>query len=81
MTREDVAHIVTGAWKELLGRADITGTSDFFKLGGDSLLITRMVRHLNQAFDKRLPVRELLASRTLGGHIELIHALLQEESR
>ncbi|MEV4896440.1 acyltransferase domain-containing protein [Nonomuraea sp. NPDC055795] len=34
--------VLAGLWAELLGQSDLTAESDFFQLGGDSLLITSL---------------------------------------
>ncbi|MGW5435397.1 acyl carrier protein [Nocardia asteroides] len=62
-------------WSELLGRPDLADESDSFELGGDSLLITRLVRKVNEEFDIRVPVRTMLSRRTLGQQTALISEL------
>ncbi|MGW3166865.1 type I polyketide synthase [Streptomyces sp. NPDC001142] len=76
----DPAHAVTAAWKSLLGRGDIDADADFFAYGGDSLLITRMIRHLGQELNVRVPVRAMLAARTLGRQIDVVRAALDAAS-
>ncbi|MGW7068727.1 acyltransferase domain-containing protein [Streptomyces sp. NPDC054855] len=49
----DPAGGVTRLWSELLGRDDIPADADFFDQGGDSLLITRLIRRVNSEFGIR----------------------------
>jgi amino acid adenylation domain-containing protein len=42
-------------WSELLGRANIAATDDFFLLGGHSLLAIRLVHRVHQEFGVALP--------------------------
>lgn len=77
----DPAEGVTRIWAELLGRDDFPADADFFAEGGDSLLITRLIRRVNSEFDVRVPVREMLARRTLNGHIAVVHRIRDETDR
>ncbi|MCC9708341.1 acyltransferase domain-containing protein [Streptomyces sp. MNU76] len=77
----DATEGVTRIWAELLGRDDFPADADFFKEGGDSLLITRLIRRVNTEFEIRVPVREMLARRTLDGHIAVVHRIQDESTR
>ncbi|MFI6290453.1 type I polyketide synthase [Nonomuraea sp. NPDC050790] len=70
--------VLAGLWTELLGHSDLTAESDFFQLGGDSLLITSLARKVNQEFGIRVPVRSMLAGRTLGRQTTIVLDLLAE---
>src|ERR1035437_10123804 len=70
----DLGHVVAAAWTSLLGVDGLTDDSDFFALGGDSLLITRLARQLNGELGIRVPVRDMLAGRTLGRQVEVVAA-------
>ena len=48
---ESTADIVLEVWKSLLGIDDISPTSDFFELGGDSLQVARMADRLRRSLD------------------------------
>ncbi|MFF4104215.1 type I polyketide synthase [Streptomyces sp. NPDC001903] len=71
----DVPARVAGLWSELLGHQDIAATADFFALGGDSLLVTRLARRLSADLGVRVPIRELLLARTLDRQTEVVTAL------
>ncbi|WP_319114942.1 type I polyketide synthase [Streptomyces caniscabiei] len=77
----DATEGVTRIWAELLGRNDSPVDADFFAEGGDSLLITRLIRRVNNEFGIRVPVREMLARRTLNGHIAVVHRIQDESDR
>ncbi len=77
-TPVDPAEGVTRIWAELLGRDELPADTDFFEQGGDSLLIIRLIRRVNDEFGIRVPVREVLARRTLNGHIALARRVLEE---
>lgn len=77
-TLVDPAEGVTRIWAELLGRDEFPADTDFFEQGGDSLLIIRLIRRVNDEFGIRVPVREMLARRTLNGHIALARRVLEE---
>ncbi|MBF6223472.1 hypothetical protein IU479_36040, partial [Nocardia abscessus] len=49
----------------LLAATDIGLDDDFFALGGNSLLATRVVARINEALDADLAVRELFAAPTV----------------
>jgi acyl transferase domain-containing protein len=73
----DMAALLARTWTELLGHEDITEESDFFLLGGDSLLITHLARKLGKELGVRIPIRDLLVARTLGGQCATVRELLE----
>jgi len=76
-----VGAFVRAAWRDLLGRSALTGTSDFFALGGDSLLMTRLVRRVEKEFGVKVAVHDMLAAPTLGEQALLVRAHLDAASR
>lgn len=46
----DVDEVVLRLWREALGVPDAGPDDDFFELGGDSLVATRLVARLRQEF-------------------------------
>ncbi|MDX3434234.1 beta-ketoacyl synthase N-terminal-like domain-containing protein [Streptomyces sp. ME01-18a] len=74
----DPAKGVIRIWAELLGRDDFPADADFFAQGGDSLLMTRLIRRVNSEFGIRVPVREMLAQRTLSGHVAVVRRVRGE---
>jgi len=63
-------------WSDLLGYPDLTDGSDFFDLGGDSLLFTRLARRVSNEFRIEVPVRAMLAARTLGKQRAIVEQLV-----
>jgi acyl transferase domain-containing protein len=72
--------LLAALWTETLGHAELGADADFFRLGGDSLLITRLARRIDQELGVRVPLRALLTSRTLGRQTEIVLELLAERS-
>ncbi|MFE0020209.1 type I polyketide synthase [Amycolatopsis sp. NPDC059021] len=74
----DPAELLTALWRELLGTTEVGVDSDFFALGGDSLLITHLARRVHQALGVRVPLRAMLAGRTLGRQIAVLAESLRQ---
>ncbi|MGG7099751.1 amino acid adenylation domain-containing protein [Rhodococcus sp. 24CO] len=51
--------VVADAFGELLGTEDLGGLDNFFDLGGNSLLATRLVARLGESLGRHVPVRVL----------------------
>ncbi|WP_369145035.1 type I polyketide synthase [Streptomyces sp. R44] len=71
--------LVHELWSEQLGLDGIRDGADFFELGGDSLTVTRLARRMGQVFGVDVPVRDLLAVRTVDGHVALVEDLLIQQ--
>ncbi|MEV6827075.1 type I polyketide synthase [Amycolatopsis sp. NPDC051102] len=71
----DAATAMRQIWSEILGLDDLSDTADFFALGGDSLLISRLIRRANTEFDIRLPVRRMLSARTLHAQVAIVREI------
>jgi phthiocerol/phenolphthiocerol synthesis type-I polyketide synthase E len=72
---QDPAALLTRLWTELLGHDDLVAHSDFFDLGGDSLLATRLARKAGHELGVRVPVRDLMTARSLAAQSELLATL------
>ncbi|MFI1867222.1 MFS transporter [Streptomyces jumonjinensis] len=72
----DARTAVTRAWRQVLGRVELSDDADFFELGGDSPLITRVTAQVSQELGVKVPVRDMLVARTLGGHTGVVAGLL-----
>ncbi|MER8072290.1 beta-ketoacyl synthase N-terminal-like domain-containing protein [Streptomyces sp. NPDC094034] len=70
------AAVLTSIWAELLGQPDLKAESDFFELGGDSLTITRLARRVHKDLGVHVPIRAMLAARTLEKQIAVVLGLL-----
>ncbi|MFI5617745.1 acyl carrier protein [Streptomyces sp. NPDC051567] len=67
---------VAARWTELLGRPGLSPESDFFDLGGDSLLVVRLARRLGDDLGVRVPVRALMTGPTLAQQTALVESLI-----
>ncbi|MEP7192894.1 MAG: phosphopantetheine-binding protein [Actinomycetota bacterium] len=54
-------------WSEVFDRDDLTDGSDFFALGGDSLMAIRLMAKLRGQFAVRVPLRLVFKEPTLSG--------------
>ena len=75
------AAVLTGLWSQVLGHAELTEDSDFFALGGDSLAITTVAHGLRRSLGVAVPLRDLMAGRTLAGQTAAIHDALAGAGR
>ncbi|WP_434741523.1 type I polyketide synthase [Micromonospora sp. SH-82] len=73
----DPAVLVPKLWAEVLGHPELDDDSDFFALGGDSLLITQLARRIHDEWGLRVPLREMLAGRTLGRQTAIVQDTLR----
>lgn len=65
---ESFAPRVAEVFQEILGGdAPMNGESDFFELGGNSMLGARLVARLRQVFDVKVTIRDVFRGRTVDG--------------
>jgi len=74
-TEEQLAAI----WGEILGIEQVGVFQDFFELGGDSLLATKIIVRVRDIFSVELPLGNLFASPTVAGIAEYINKQSQIE--
>lgn len=68
----DADVVMRAAWHDLLGLDEVASDDDFFQLGGDSLLVVRLIRVIDTSAGIRLPPRDLLVARTFGQQVEVL---------
>lgn len=66
-------------WQEVLGHKDIGTDQDFFRLGGHSLLITRLQNRIRNHFAIDLDLSQFFSKKTIEQMAELISALRQSQ--
>ncbi|MGW8380600.1 amino acid adenylation domain-containing protein [Streptomyces sp. ODS28] len=66
---------VAGMWTELLGLPSVGREENFFSLGGDSLLATRLVTRVHAELGVELPMRDVMRAPTVAGLSALIGGL------
>ena len=76
---EEIAETVAHLWEELLGVAVADTAADFFDLGGDSLLATRLTARLLDTFGVDLPVRVVFEAPTVAGVAAAVEAEILRE--
>ncbi|HEX4952274.1 MAG TPA: condensation domain-containing protein, partial [Thermoanaerobaculia bacterium] len=64
-----VAQLLSGIWGELLGRGGLGGESDFFAVGGHSLLAVRLASRVREVLGVELPLASVFAHRTLAEQV------------
>jgi len=66
-------------WTKLLGIKKIGIDDDFFELGGDSLLASRLISRLNETFQIDISVDYLFSRSTIAKIAEGIEEIIIEE--
>jgi len=56
---------LAGIWEEILGKRPVGAQDNFFELGGHSLLAVRLMRRIEQAFKRKLPLVTLFEAPTV----------------
>jgi acyl carrier protein len=74
--RNDNEALVASIWEELLGVRDIGMHDNFFALGGQSLLATRVMTRINETTGVELPVDTIFNQPTIAG---VAHALFERQ--
>ncbi len=67
-TKEEVFHVLSSIWEEVLGEKDPAKDRDFFEAGGDSLNSIRMAVLIEEYFGLSIP-QEVLFEKTMAGEI------------
>ncbi len=73
--RNPVEEIVAGIWCEVLKLPSVGRTSNFFNLGGHSLLVTQVLARVREYLKVEMPIRSLFEAAT----VEQFAQLVQEQ--
>ncbi len=68
----DVEQELLHIWKEVLGATSIGLNDDFFQLGGNSLILIRLISRIHKSFGIEISIRKAFENRTIGAQSELI---------
>lgn len=77
-SNQEVSVVLANLWKELLNHNELDDHSDFFELGGDSLLLVGLIRRVNRAFNIEVSPRSMVSAKTLRNQTLIIRELLGE---
>ncbi|MGW6916084.1 amino acid adenylation domain-containing protein [Kitasatospora sp. NPDC054939] len=75
----DCEELLAELWQEVLGRPQVSRHDDFFALGGQSLLATRLGARIRDTFALDLPMRTVFEARTLAAMARRIEDRLLAE--
>ncbi|MEU9608307.1 beta-ketoacyl synthase N-terminal-like domain-containing protein [Streptomyces sp. NPDC048057] len=78
--RDDTEKRIVALWEEFLGFEGIGMHDDFFELGGQSLMGTRMLNRMRETLGVTVPLRELLSHPTPARLGEVVTAAKAAES-
>lgn len=76
--RNELEQSISAIWQELLGLQHISIFDNFFELGGNSLITTRLISRLREAFPIDLPLQVVFTSPTIAQQAEIVEQLLLE---
>lgn len=63
---------IAAIWAEVLGQAEVGVTTDFFALGGHSLLLVQVAARLRDAFEVEVSLRRLFNARTVEAMLDAV---------
>ena len=69
--------VLAGIWAQMLGVVRMGVEDDFCELGGHSLIATRVMSRVREAFKVEVPLRSLFEHRTVGGFSEQVDIALR----
>jgi aspartate racemase len=70
--RSAVEKVIAGIWQETLGAEGIGVTDNFFDLGGQSLIATRVLSRVREKLQAEVSMRQFFDAPTVGGMAALI---------
>ncbi|HTV18221.1 MAG TPA: amino acid adenylation domain-containing protein, partial [Polyangiaceae bacterium] len=79
--RSELELALAATWREVLGLERVGLSDDFFALGGNSLLATRLVSRVRAAFDLDLPLRDLFEAPELGAFAARVRQALDADRK
>jgi amino acid adenylation domain-containing protein len=67
-----IEELLSELWSDVLGVGRVSVESDFFELGGNSLLATQLVSRMREAFRVEMPLRQLFERPTIRSLAQLL---------
>jgi amino acid adenylation domain-containing protein len=77
--RTPVEEVLAGIWSEVLGLERVGINDNFFHLGGHSLMATKVVARLRDAFGTPFPLRKIFEEPTVAGLAEALDEAIRTE--
>ncbi len=69
-----IEELLSELWSDVLGVGRVSVESDFFELGGNSLLATQLVSRVREAFRVEMPLRQLFERPTIRSLAQLLES-------
>ncbi len=76
--RTPIEALIQQIWRQVLQVHEIGRSDDFFRLGGHSLLGTRMIAHVRSAFGVEVPITWLFEAPTIAGLAQRIDEAIRQ---
>ncbi|MBD8498497.1 SDR family NAD(P)-dependent oxidoreductase [Paenibacillus arenosi] len=75
-TYSEIEGVVIWAWKRVLGYEELDVHANFFEIGGDSILITRVHQAIDEVFPSLITISDLFSYPTVARITSHLHALI-----
>jgi acyl carrier protein len=80
-TMHDPARVVADSWCAVLGVPSVAADDDFFELGGDSIMVTRIVSYLRRTLDIEVDMLQVWDTPVFGDFRDAVAAQMSEGAR
>jgi acyl carrier protein len=79
--RTEAEQQLAALWCQVLGREEVGIYDNFFEVGGDSLLVTRLIPEIRRLFHLELPLNHLYEKNTIASLAQFIQTMAQTADR
>lgn len=69
---DDVTMYVKEQWQEILGVSSVSGDSNFFEQGGDSVMVLALIERLESRWSVQLPLEDFFAEPTVSTAAQMV---------
>jgi acyl carrier protein len=77
----DPAEVIADSWRAVLGVPAVVAEDDFFELGGDSLMVNRIVSYLRRELAIEVDVLQVWETPVFGEFRDAVTAQMSQEAR
>jgi len=74
--RDDTAEVVAASWRKALNVSEVADDDDFFELGGNSIVVTRIVSQLRRELGIEVDMLQLWETSAFGEFRDVVEARL-----